>query len=104
MTEASWIALIVAVAVVIVLFSLRKTLSDFWIKFPRQKGVEIHLKTREQRGNANQQRSGIRRNWMFGRRNRIHAEGPNASIEGNTLAGSDQNIEVRPSQAKNERR
>jgi hypothetical protein len=99
MNDTVLIVAIVAAAVVIVLYVFRRQLSEFVFKATRS-GVEAQLKTHAPDAGASTGEPAPTRstvvsgNRLVGRRNTIDVEGRDAEVSDNTLAGSDQGIDV----------
>ncbi len=97
MNDTVWIALIIALAVIVVLWMFRPVLSRFFLKVGKE-GVEADLETRER---SSQQPTTFRRfltnvsrNWQIGRGNKVRIEQSGTNFEGNVQAGEEQEYEV----------
>lgn len=99
MSDSVWIVLIIAGAVVLVLFLFRKQLSSFLFKANKE-GVEAELKTRKQemdRSAKTGRGAGvtIRVNKQIGKGNVIDVGTPKTDVEDNLQLGNDQKIRSR---------
>lgn len=103
MDNAVWIALIVAAAVIVVLFMFRRDIRKFFVKASRD-GVEAGLETRDPGqstppgGVAPGRTAGVnvKGNKQIGAGNKISVGQSNVNIEDNAQVGHDQSIEVKP--------
>jgi hypothetical protein len=103
MDSTIWIALIVAAAVIIVLFMFRRDIRKFFVKASRD-GVEAGLETRDPApspppaaGGAPGRAPGvnIKGNTQAGAGNRIGVAQSDVNVEDNKQLGRDQSIEVK---------
>jgi hypothetical protein len=102
MNDTVWIVLIVALAVVVVLFIFRSSLSSFFLKANKE-GLEAKLQTHEPADNqANPAPSSsgvtISGNRQLGDRNKIVVERDQVNVRDNVQTGRRQEIEVKPDQ------
>lgn len=103
MDNAIWIVLIVAVAVIVVLFMFRRDIRKFFLKASRD-GVEAGLETRDPGqvfppgGVPTGRAPGvtIKGNKQIGTKNEISVSRSSVNVEDNTQLGRDQSIEVKP--------
>ena len=100
MSETVWIVLIIAIAVIVVLFMFRGALARFFLK-ASQDGFEAELETREQGptgSQAGQSSAGtnISGNWQVGRQNKIDVGQPDTNVSDNLQLGREQDITARP--------
>lgn len=102
MDNTVWIVLIVAGAVLLVLFMFRGVLSKFFLKANRE-GVEAGIETRESHpvaptseADSHPYAVNISRNKQLGMDNKIDVAQSNVNISDNTQAGRGQAIEVKP--------
>ena len=100
MDSTIWIALIIAVAVVVVLFMFRRDIRKFFVKASRD-GVEAGLETRDPNQNTPEvaDRSygvNIKGNTQAGSGNKISVAQSDVNVEDNAQVGRDQSIEVKP--------
>ena len=100
MSDEVLITLIVAVLLLLVLWIYRKRLSRFDFKAGTD-GVDTKLETRPPQHKSSkggvpeeEPRLRVKRNWLFGWRNRIRAEGKGVSVEDNKLLGGEQDIDA----------
>ena len=97
MTERVWTFLIVAIAVVAVVFLLRKQLSRLIFKGG---GIEAEVATHNPLTSADAQQSqasvNISGNKLFGKRQAIEVDRSDTNVSDNKLKGEDQEIHVRP--------
>jgi len=101
MDNTTWIVLIVALTVILVLIIFRRTLSKFFLKANRD-GVEAGLETREptstpfQPGETNPAHSvNISNNKQIGANNKISVARSDVNVSDNTQAGQKQSIDVK---------
>ena len=98
MTERVWIFLIVAIAIVAVVFLLRKQLSRLLFKGG---GIEAEVATHSPLTSSDAQSSRqasvtISGNKLSGKRQGIEVDRSDTNVSGNKLKGEDQEILVRP--------
>ena len=97
MNDTVWIALIVALAVIVVLWMFRPMLSRFFLKVGKE-GVEADLETRErqsqQPGGFRRFLTNVSRNWQIGRGNKMTITGSGTNFEGNAQVGKEQELNV----------
>ena len=100
MSETVWIVLIIAIAVIVVLFMFRGALARFFLK-ASQDGFEAELETREQELTGSQAgqstaSTNISSNWQIGRENKIDVGQADTNVSDNLQIGSEQDITARP--------
>ena len=103
MDSTIWIALIVAAAVIIVLFMFRHDIRKFFVKASRD-GVEAGLETHDPGQSAppggaapgHPYGVNIKNNKQIGAGNKIGVGQSNVNVEDNMQLGRDQSIEVKP--------
>jgi preprotein translocase subunit SecF len=98
MTERVWIFLIVAIAIIVVVFLLRRKLSRLLFKGG---GIEAEVATHNPLVPADAQPSRqasvtISANKLTGKRQRIEVDRNDTNVSGNKLKGEDQEILARP--------
>lgn len=102
MDTTIWIALIVAVAVIVVLFMFRRNIRKFFVKASRN-GIEAGLETRDPSQSpppaeiapVHPYGVNIKGNTQAGSGNKISVGQSNVNVEDNTQVGRDQSIEVK---------
>ena len=107
MNSTVWIVLIVAAAVIVILYMFRGTLSRFFLKANKE-GLEAELETREPTdatsASAGKGVSGhsinISGNRQIGRDNEIAVERPGVNIIDNLQVGDEQTIQVEADRKK----
>ena len=103
MDNTTWIVLIVAVAIIVVLFMFRRDIRKFFVKASRD-GVEAGLETRDPGQSpppvatppGHPRSVNIKGNTQAGSGNKISVAQPNVNVEDNKQLGRDQSIEVKP--------
>ena len=99
MSDTVLTVLIVAIAIIVVLFMFRERLRNFIFKANKD-GVEANLETNQQDktlGNQGRQPSvNISGNRQIGKGNRIDVGRSNVNVEKNLQKGDDEEIVVRP--------
>lgn len=99
MSDTVLIVLIIAVAVIVVLWMFRSSLSRFFIKANKE-GMEAELQTHDN----HEQTEGIpgerpdvnvESNWQVGRGNKIYVSSKEADVSDNRQLGEDQGITVK---------
>jgi hypothetical protein len=106
MNDAIWIALIIAGAIIVVLYMFRGVLARFFFKAGHE-GVEASLETRDQTtGSATASptpppRAGVNisGNQQIGRENKIEVGRQDVNVSDNTQLGEKQEIKVQPENA-----
>lgn len=102
MSDNVLIVLIVAIALIIVLFIFRKQLSNFRFRGGKE-GVDMEIKTRKEtvtngssQSRRNSNRTSVSRNKLWGRGNKINVQKDgNVTVDDNQLVGEDQGIDVK---------
>ena len=101
MSDQVQIVLIIAVALLIVLFIFRRQLSDFRFKGGKE-GLDMQLTTHKPPTELEKKSTGVnvRGNKLWGRRNKIDVQTGKSSVEENEMIGADQQINVKPEPKK----
>ena len=103
MSDNVMIVLVIAIALIVILFIFRKQLSNFHFRGGRD-GVDMELKTRKETSTAASAQSGrkssgtsVSRNTLWGRKNKINVQNSGkASVDENKVVGEEQEINVGP--------
>jgi hypothetical protein len=99
-SETVWIVLIIAVAVIVVLYMFRGALASFFLK-ATQEGFEAGLETREQPPSDDQAEHSpadvnVSDTWQIGRKNKIAVGRSDTNVSKSRQIGEEQEITVEP--------